>query len=237
MEGVGFTNSSEVGRRLGRKNRGMSNSTGSGLEFVELLRKKDPEYVALITAESEQAFDDAFDVLLEKAVASLERDKNLFIGLNEDGLSAVLGRSLMVPGFTVTRQTYSGGHVDLTIELQYGYPMRRKLAEAKIYDGPAYHVKGMEQLHGRYTTGREGRGLVIEYVRTAGIAKLFEKLREKLDADLPVKQKGPTKKHPMKWAFISVHEHSCGDDLEIGHIGCNLYIEQSKSGDSVSSQD
>jgi hypothetical protein len=95
----------------------------------------------------------------------------------------------------------------------------------------------MEQLHGRYTTGREGRGLVVEYVRTAGIAKLFEKLREKLDADLPVKQKGPTKSHPMKWAFISVHEHSCGDDLEIGHIGCNLYIEPSKSGDSVSSQD
>ncbi len=215
----------------------MNSPSGSALEFVELLKAKAPEYLALFAAQTEQDFDNAFEVLLEKAVAGLERDKAKLADLDEDGLSAVLGLALMVPGLTVTRQTYSGGHVDLTIELQYGYPMRRKLAEAKIYDGPMYHVKGMQQLHGRYTTGREGRGLVIEYVRSAGIAKLFEKLRETLDADLPLQQKAPTKSHPMKWAFISVHGHSCGDDLEIGHIGCNLYIEQKKARDSVSSQD
>jgi len=215
----------------------MSNLAGSAFDLVEMIKQKSPEFLAIISASTEKEFDEAFDVLLGEAVASLERDKKLFKDLDEDGLSAVLGRSLMVPGLTVTRQTYSGGHVDLTIELQHSYPIRRKLAEAKIYDGPTYHVKGMEQLHARYTTGREGRGLVIEYVRSAGIAKLFEKLRERLDRDLPLQQKGLTKSHPMKWAFISVHEHSCGDDLEIGHIGCNLYIDQSKLGDSASSQD
>ena len=214
----------------------MTSPAGSALDFVEILKSKSPAYLALLSASSEREFDDAFDVLLEQAVAGLERDKNKFEDLDEDGLSAVLGLALMVPGLTVTRQTYSGGHVDLTIELQNSYPIRRKLGEAKVYDGPDYHVKGMEQLHGRYTTGREGRGLVIEYVRKAGIAKLFEKLRARLDNELPLKQKGPTTNHPMKWAFVSVHEHSCGDDLEIGHIGCNLYVEQDGTTAASSSQ-
>jgi hypothetical protein len=29
----------------------------------------------------------------------------------------------------------------------------------------------------------------------------------------------------LKWSFLSVHKHSSGEYLEIGHIGCNLYVD------------
>jgi len=31
--------------------------------------------------------------------------------------------------------------------------------------------------------------------------------------------------HVLKWSFLTRHAHSCGDTLEVGHIGCNLYTD------------
>jgi hypothetical protein len=111
-------------------------------------------------------------------------------------------------------------------------PIRKKLGEAKIYDGPEYHLKGLQQLLGRYTTGREGRGMLIVYVRKKNIASLIKKLREKMDADLPCQQQGEATDHAIKWSFITKHAHSCGENLEVGHIGCNLFIEGSDEAES-----
>jgi hypothetical protein len=66
---------------------------------------------------------------------------------------------------------------------------------------------------------------MVVYVRKKDIAGLVKKLRERMDADLPMKQKGNTSNHILKWSFISIHAHSCGEILEVGHIGCNLFIE------------
>jgi hypothetical protein len=103
--------------------------------------------------------------------------------------------------------------------------VRKKLAEAKIYDGAKYHLDGLSQLLGRYTTGREGRGLMVVYVRLGNIKGLVEKLRATMDHDLPFQQQGPTANHSLRWAFLSTHLHSCGENLEVGHVACNLYIE------------
>jgi hypothetical protein len=83
----------------------------------------------------------------------------------------------------------------------------------------------LEQLLGRYTTGREGRGLLIVYVQNQGIAGLIKKLRDNMNEERPMQQKGETQDHILKWSFISTHAHSCGEDLQVGHIGCNLFIE------------
>jgi hypothetical protein len=167
-------------------------------------------------------FESAFDVLLEKAVSGLEQNKKKFESLDEDGLSGALALALSMPGLTVTRETNSNGHVDLTIEADHCSPARRKLGEAKIYDGPAYHFMGLEQLLGRYTTGREERGLLIVYFRKPNISGLMKGLRERMDSDLPCKQQGNTADHALKWSFLSAHAHACGDNLEVSHIGCNL---------------
>lgn len=203
----------------------MSSPTGSALDFVEILKRKAPEYLDLLTAENDEDFGRAFDAVLEKAITQLEKNKKNFENLNEEGLSAVLAAGMSIPGLTVSQEKHSGGHVDLTFEADHCIPARSMLGEAKIYDGPVYHVGGLVQLLGRYTTGREHRGLVIVYVRKKEIKALFEKLRKAMDEDLPLAQVGPTASHILKWSFLSNHTHSCGEDLQVCHVGCNLYIE------------
>ena len=124
----------------------------------------------------------------------------------------------------MTQEAHSNGHVDIIIEADHCTPTRTKLGEAKIYSGFKYHTAGLEQLLGRYTTGREGRGLLIIYVRQKDILGLVSKLRNQMDVILPLKQQGKTEDHILKWSFISTHAHACGDDLEVGHIGCNLHV-------------
>lgn len=143
------------------------------------------------------------------------------------GLSAVLAGSLSIPGLSVTQESHSNGHVDISVDAYFCSPARTKLGEAKVYDGPKRHVEGLDQLLGRYTTGREGRGLLIEYFKKRNIKGLVEKLREAMDTDLPLKQKGACQDHKLKWSFITTHGHDSGEDLHVGHIGCNLHIGES----------
>jgi hypothetical protein len=201
----------------------MSEKGNNLIAYCEMLMQKAPEYFNLITAKSHTEFEAAFDALLERAIMGLEQNRKKFESLDEDGLSGALALALSMPGLTVTRETHSNGRVDLTIEADHCTPARRKLGEAKIYDGPAYHFAGLEQLLNRYTTGREGPGLLITYVRKENIAGLIKKLREKMDDDHPCQQQGKTADHNLKWSFRSAHAHSCGANLEVSHVGCNLY--------------
>ncbi|MBZ9711166.1 hypothetical protein LB543_31200 [Mesorhizobium sp. ESP7-2] len=203
----------------------MINEQDSLYSLIELMKQKAPAYFKLLAAKSENEFDEAFDTMLEGAVARLETNSKNFESLNEVGLTGVLAASLSIPGLTVTQEAHSNGHVDLTIVADHCMPARRKLGEAKIYNGPAYHIAGLKQLLNRYMTGREGRGLVIEYVRKKNIAGLVKEIREKMDNDHPCHQQGETTEHKLKWSFLSTHTHSCGEDLEVSHIGCNLFVE------------
>jgi hypothetical protein len=128
-----------------------------------------------------------------------------------------------MPGLSVTQEAHSNGHVDLTIIADHCIPARRKFGEAKIWDGARYHIKGLQQLLDRYTTGREGRGLLIEYVKKKDIKGLLETLRQTMNKERPCNQTADAIDHVLKWSFVSTHSHACGDVLEVGHIGCNLY--------------
>jgi hypothetical protein len=173
----------------------MSERENSLLAYYEMVKQKAPEYFDLLTAKSITEFEKAFDALLEKAVSGLEQNKKKFARLDEEGLSAALALALSIPGLTVTRETHSNGHVDLTIEADHCTPARRKLGEAKIYKGPAYHFKGLEQLLGRYSTGREGRGLLIVYFRKPDIAGLVQNLRKQMDADARLRGQSRSESH------------------------------------------
>lgn len=195
--------------------------------LVETLKRKAPEYLDLVTADTSEEFEKAFEVLLEKAVVGLETNRKNFETLDEVGLSGVLALALSVPGLSVTQETHSNGHVDLTITADHCVPTRKKLGEAKIWNGSEYHIKGLKQLLDRYTTGREGRGLLIAYFKKRNIKGLLQKLRETMDRDRPCSQCADTKDHLLKWSFISSHVHSCGEILQVGHVGCNLCTEAS----------
>lgn len=193
--------------------------------LIDAMKKKAPAYADLLVSQTEGEFDAAFDALLAQAVSKLEQNSKNFQKLDEVGLTGALALALSIPGLTVTQESNSNGHVDLTIEADHCVPSRRKLGEAKIYKGPAYHLGGLEQLLGRYSTGREGRGLLIAYVHDKNIAGLMRKVRSTMDIDLPCKQQGQTVDHLLRWSFISTHAHSCGENLQVSHIGCNLFVE------------
>lgn len=202
----------------------MANGDSSLFALIECMKTKAPEYLDLMAAQSDAEFEKAFDVLLEKALHHLESNSKNFSALDENGLTAVLAGTLGVPGLRVCQEANSNGHVDITIHIDHCFPMKTKLGEAKIYDGPEYHLEGLSQLLGRYTTGRESRGLVIAYVRQQNIKGLLVKVRGRMDADLPQQQQGKTMDHSCKWSFLSKHLHSSGEVLEVEHAGCNLYF-------------
>jgi hypothetical protein len=204
----------------------MTKPDDSLLELYRELQRKAPEYVDLITARTQEEFEKAFVPILEKAVHHLETNKKGFQNLDEEHLTAVLAASISMPGLVATQETHSNGHVDITITAEHTTPMRKKLGEAKIYDGPEYHIKGLEQLLGRYLTGRETNGLIIEYVQKKDISGLIKKVRERFDKDYPCDQSCDTEDHTLNWAFSSKHKHSCGDDLRVDHVACNLFCDE-----------
>jgi hypothetical protein len=202
----------------------MAADDNSLLALIEALEKKAPEYLQLLGSKSDVEFEKAFDVIFEKALRGLEKNSKNFSSLDEEGLTAALALALSVPGLRVTQEANSNGHVDITIEADHLFPSVTKLGEAKIYDGPEYHIKGLGQLLGRYTTGRESTGIVLAYVRKANIEGLVKKIRERMDQDLPELQQGATEDHPSYWSFLSKHQHSCGRVLSVRHAGCNMHV-------------
>ena len=189
------------------------------------MKRAAPELFDMISAETEEQFNEAFTPLLERAVTGLEQNSKNYQLLDETGLTATLASALRAPGLVVHQETHSNGHVDLTIEVPHCMPARRILAEAKKYNGPSYHIDGLRQLLRRYTTGRESRGLVIVYFTLSGISDAVQRVRVEMDLKLPLDQQGPTTPHVLKWSFLSVHKHSSGEHLEIGHIGCNMFVD------------
>lgn len=194
----------------------------SAAAFFDFIKGFAPQYLDLFTASTEEEFEAAFNPILEKSVTMLEENSKGYATLDEDSLSSVLVAGLTIPGFIVSRERHSNGHVDITILINQTTPARVKLGEAKIYGGPAYHIKAIEQLLGRYTGGREMPGFVISYVRKPDIKGITKKLRDELDKKLPELQQGKCEDHILKWSFKTRHKHKSGEVLTLSHVSCNM---------------
>lgn len=201
---------------------------GSVLTLIDwIVQKLGRKYLDMATAPAEHDFDAELVSLFDKTITQLEANKSNFATLDEVALSGAVAMGLTVPGLVVTQEGHTNGHVDLTISTNYCVPTRRRLAEAKIYDGPTYHLKGLEQLFSRYMTGREGSGILIVYFRKKNVAGLVAKTRRYMDDQRPLRQRGMTTDHKLRWCFCSVHAHGSGEAIGVSHIACNLYIEPS----------
>ncbi|WP_061290446.1 hypothetical protein [Azotobacter vinelandii] len=177
----------------------------------------------LFQARTAEEFDDFLDRHFEDCVQRMEAEAHHLATDSEEKLSAFLAAALRMPGLAVTREGYSNGRVDLTIRTESMMLPEQRLAEAKIYAGPAYHEQAIEQLVSRYSTGRQGRGYIVEYFKKPGIAELVLKLRKKADASLPVHQHGTTLDHPMKWAYVSNHKHVSAELIHVVHVNVNIH--------------
>ncbi|MFJ2995690.1 hypothetical protein [Pandoraea sp. NPDC087047] len=182
-----------------------------------------PGLRGILEADNSEEFDQYLEQYIEQCVSVMEAEAHYLNGDCEEKLSAYLAASLRHPGLCVQRESYSNGRVDLTIRQEGVIGGQQRLAEAKIYNGPVYHVKALEQLIKRYSTGRMRTGYVFEYVKKKGIATLVQGLREHADKNKPLDQYGDTAAHGMKWAYESMHIHSSDDRLRVVHVGVNLF--------------
>jgi hypothetical protein len=200
----------------------MQLNSDSLLALINYLNAKCPQLLKVMISQNDAEFDEGLEDLLERAADSLERNANHLAKLDEEAITAYLVASLNMPGLRVTQEAHSNGHVDITIEVDTP-SLRRRLGEAKIYSGPSYHVAGLEQLLNRYTTGREGSGIMVEYIKDAEIKHLVTKIRLHLDKHKPCAQDGDSQDHRIRWAFTTNHQHSSGESLRVLHLNCNLY--------------
>ncbi len=182
-----------------------------------------PELRRLFTASTPQDFDAFLDLHFERCIQRMEAEAHHLADDHEEKLSAFLAAALSIPGLSVVREGYSNGHVDLTIKSESLLNPEQRLAEAKIYNGPAYHAQAIDQLLARYSTGRQPTGYVVEYVKKPGIANIVTRLRKQADDDLPVGQSGSTTDHAMKWAYVSQHLHSSEELVRVIHVNINLH--------------
>lgn len=178
----------------------------------------------IVHSKTNDEFDQAIENLFELAVDHLERNANLLANASEEAITCNLVSFLTTPGILyVTQETYSNGHVDITIERLHNTPFFRRLGEAKIYDGAVYHVKGLDQLVRRYSTGREVSGFIVEYVKTSKINDVVVSIRKHMDLNKPCSQEGVSQDHRIRWAFVTNHQHSSGENFRVLHLNCNLH--------------
>ena len=196
----------------------------TAVDFVNRLMSRWPLVICLMLVETEEEFDRAFVPFLESAVQGLETRKKQFAHLNEEALTGVLSEGLRIYGvLDADNEVYSNGRVDIVIRLRHTTPPLKKLCEAKIYDGPEKHFKGIKQLLG-YSTGTEAMGFMIAYVKRKNIDELTKRLRAELDEQLPEEQQGPCEDYFRSWSFLTRHHHSSGRIVSLGHVGCNLHV-------------
>src|SRR5688572_22181054 len=96
-------------------------------ELTAWLEKNEPDYLDLVTAQTEDEFDAALIPLLARTVDHLESNSTNFRGLGETGLTAALVGCLSGFGLRVTQETHSNGHVDVTITGYLSNPEQKRL--------------------------------------------------------------------------------------------------------------
>jgi hypothetical protein len=140
----------------------------------------------------------------------------------EDQITIDIVRQLRRSGYNSEHDTYTKGHVDIRVR-QDSFVW---LGEGKVHNAYDWLVKGLKQLHERYSTGREdGSGLLI-YIRGQNAQAVIEEWRKRLMADkycrLKVTKDAGTND---KLSFWSVHKHKGSVlDIETKHIGVALFV-------------
>jgi hypothetical protein len=202
----------------------MEIAENSLLDLIQESTNKIPFVFRIFNAVNPSDIDIWLEELLEQAAQYLEANANNLYQDNENKISAFLVAYLNMPGILrATQEQHTNGHVDITIEGGLATPIFRRLGEAKIYDGYQYHIKGLNQLVNRYSTGREGTGFMFCYVKKDNIKGLIDDLRKEMDKVRPFRQTDKSEEHKIKWGFITTHLHDCGDVFRVVHINFNLF--------------
>lgn len=202
------------------------NTIKSLWRLYNIVEEKSPEFKKLLLAKSDDDYQLIMDNLLNDAADHLERNKKDFNSHNETALTGhVAAWITTVDLIKATQEANSNGHTDLTIEINNGSRVKKKMiGEAKIYNGMMYHINGVGQVLG-YSTGRELSLFMLNYVKTEAVKVATKKIKDSMNKDLPHNQiSSCVDKVIPKWSFLSEHQHkSSGEILKVHHYSINLH--------------
>ncbi|OAU99267.1 MULTISPECIES: hypothetical protein [Moraxella] len=177
---------------------------------------------------SYQEFLDALYCDLDFAIKELAKYKNICSqGIKnnptqgENLINVIICVILTARGWQAGHDTSINGHADIVVTLPY--MSYQWISEGKIYSGPTYTTKGLNQLAYRYSTGLEGQnagGLLI-YIDSTNLnqKQILDKWSKSLqDSCFPIiKPNSPCANNSL--AFYSTHTHpSSGLDYTIRHM-------------------
>jgi hypothetical protein len=192
-------------------------------DFVRYLDRELVGTSLVYFSDNERESVEAVDVVLNIAIRTLEENAKSHSRLGELALSTMLTDLISRSAVPCQKEGYRNGHVDIIV----GHPRLKHfqyLGECKIYKGFRHHCSGCEQLLNRYSTGRDMRGFLLEFFNRSDMYKLLQTLKTKFDTVFPLEMKAPSKEHGhIKGAFVSLHSHFTSTDVEVLHLGCNLY--------------
>jgi hypothetical protein len=81
----------------------------------------------------------------------------------------------------------------------------------KAFEGLAIdRMEGNEEIFGKLMGDRDFRKVVSEHL----LHKVFNEINDSIGASMDMS------------AQLSERKHSSGEDLQVGHVGCNLYLEE-----------
>jgi len=136
-----------------------------------------------ISPASYEEFIDALYTDLDALIGSLEADAKDFAEAGEDVLNRELVRLLNARYYCASHDNDEGGHVDIHVKAPLkGFSW---LGEAKLDNGPAYILSGLNQLVTRYARGTPGNnaGGLLVYFQKDRCSDRFQEWRTELEQD------------------------------------------------------
>jgi hypothetical protein len=182
----------------------------------ELLR-----LIEILHPETGEVFVERLYKELGAVIRDIEGSASLRQNDGEDRITIDVITSLRRSGYNATHDAYSKGNADITVAQDYFV----WLGEAKIHHSYDWLLKGLKQLLGRYTTGREdGSGLLV-YIKGSNAKAVLDEWRRRLENGNECNLKGTEDaQQPEKLAFWSIHAHEgSGLELRTKHLGVSLF--------------
>lgn len=190
--------------------------------YVAYLEASCPPAIEVWAAATEDEFCAAVERAVESALMQLESGARRCGSMDELGLSWLLSELLTAASIPAVSEGYHNGHVDLTIKHPAGRPFL-VLGECKIYRGYKHHCAGCKQLLVRYSSGRSARTFCLDFFQRPKMYEKLQRLRDAFNASRPLEQIDDAADHAIKGAFVTLHKHFTAANVEVLHLGCNVY--------------
>lgn len=180
-------------------------------------------------------FIDAIYVRLDKYLKLLQEDPDTHSESSEDHITGEIVRNLRSHDFNASKETKTGGHVDIRVEYPTKEGMYVWLCEAKRDTSVDHVYEGFLQLTTRYATGisEQSEGSVLLYVQKNPLLDFMTKTKEKLQSERADIEICECKRWPTQSFVFETPLPRIGGDFryKIRYIGVSLYfLPQDKSG-------